>query len=137
MASTKTRDDLQTIIDGIEEDLEFDDRPDTVTDGLKRLVTSLFRELEMREKMNPITASARELQGRIDVYLGEHDIKRQHVIVYTPDGEEIAVQFKYAQADPLKSVVKKRFIKILNCRRCSRCCGCRGGAAMEGFQEER
>jgi hypothetical protein len=68
----------------------------------------------MRERLNPITASARELQGRIDTYLEEHDIRRQHIIVKTQEGEEIAVQFKYVPADPLKNVVKKRFIKLLN-----------------------
>jgi hypothetical protein len=118
MASTKTFDSLHTIITGIQEDLDSLDQTDTVTDGLKRLVTEYVplrkSELEMRKKLNPITASARKLQGRIDVYLGEHDITRQHIIVKTPDGEEIAVQFKYAPANPLKNIVKKRFIKILN-----------------------
>jgi hypothetical protein len=35
-------------------------------------------------------------------------------IVYTPDGEEVAAKFNYTPSDPFKSIVKKRFMKVLH-----------------------
>jgi hypothetical protein len=97
----ETDDSIDGLIAGTDKNLKID----PTTDGLRHLVTQYVplrkAELELREKLSPITSSARDLQGRIGTYLNEHDINRKYMVVHTADGEEVAAQFKYTPSDPL------------------------------------
>jgi hypothetical protein len=103
----RTDDSLDGVISRVDNNLKISEDPDPVTDALRRLVTQYVplrqSELEIREKLNPIKASARDPQERIGTYIEEHDIKRKHLIF-----QELTNLFThndFLRSQPFKSIL--------------------------------